>query len=234
MKCEPADDPGVDLFVFEQRVHRQGFQRVAGIDEAGRGPLAGPVVAAAVILPAEVHLPRVKDSKMLSATQREACHREIVSSAACIGIGCVDEAEIDRVNILKASFRAMLLAVKNLPVAPDFLLIDGPYRLPIMIPQQGIPGGDRLSLSIAAASIVAKVHRDRIMEEYHQIYPEYGFDRHKGYATREHLQCLREHGACPIHRRSFRGVVPAEQERVQSGGSSKEGKRGRTPGRQLP
>jgi len=200
------DNPEMDMLAFERRVHQQGFQRVAGIDEAGRGPLAGPVVAAAVVLPQGLNLPGVMDSKMLNAGQREICYRQIVSCAVDMGVGCVEVTEIDRINILKASFKAMLLAVKNLQAPPDFLLIDGPYTLPVFIPQRGIPKGDQLSLSIAAASIVAKVRRDRIMHEYHQLYPDYGFDRHKGYATKGHLQSLRKYGACPIHRMTFRGV----------------------------
>jgi ribonuclease HII len=219
----------MDMLAFEKRVHHQGFQRVAGIDEAGRGPLAGPVVAAAVIVPQGTDLPGVRDSKMLNAAQREVCYQQIVSSTEDIGVGCVEVAEIDRINILKASFKAMLLAVKNLQTPPDFLLIDGPYTLPVFIPQRGIPKGDQLSLSIAAASIVAKVQRDRIMHEYHQLYPEYGFDRHKGYATERHLQCLRKYGACPIHRMTFRGVNPTDHGSMQSGNPPKKGKARRTP-----
>jgi ribonuclease HII len=222
----PVENPAVDMLVFERRVHQQGFQRVAGIDEAGRGPLAGPVVAAAVILPPSLKLPGVRDSKMLSAAQRECCLEAILATALDIGIGCVDVAEIDRINILKASFRAMLLAIKNLQVLPDFLLVDGPYTLPVMIPQQGIVHGDQLSLSIAAASIVAKVHRDRLMQDYHRLYPIYGFDRHKGYATQEHIESLRKYGACPIHRMTFKGVTPMDQECIESGIPPNKGKTG--------
>jgi len=225
------DNPDVDMLAFERRVHHQGFQLVAGIDEAGRGPLAGPVVAAAVILPQDFDLPGVIDSKMLTAAQREICYRQIVACAVDMGVGCVEVAEIERINILKASFKAMLLAIKSLQSPSDFLLIDGPYTLPVFIPQRGIPKGDQLSRSIAAASIVAKVRRDHIMCEYHQLYPDYGFDRHKGYATEGHLQSLRKYGACPIHRLSFRGVVPSDQEYVQNGNPSTKGKKGRVPGR---
>lgn len=192
---------------FEREAYRRGFALVAGIDEVGRGPLAGPVVAAAVILPRDVELPGVKDSKHLRAAQREACREEILTHAVSVGIGCTEPAEIDRVNILQATFKAMMLAVEGLEVQPDFLLIDGPYTLPLHIPQKGIPRGDQRSLSIAAASIVAKVHRDQLMCEYHALYPAYGFARNKGYGTALHLEALRRHGPCPLHRLSFRRVV---------------------------
>jgi len=225
-----------DLLCYEKRAYRQGLCRVAGIDEAGRGPLAGPVVAAAVILPPGLELPGVKDSKMLSAAQREDLLDRILRSAIAVGIGCVSEAEIDRINILKASFLAMLMAVREITPPPDFLLIDGPYTLPVMIAQQGIPRGDQLSLSIAAASIVAKVHRDRIMSEYHRTYPEYGFDQHKGYATKAHLESLRKHGACPIHRASFRGVMleTVDEGLTEGGLTAKKRQAGRTPRRGIP
>ena len=180
---------------------------VSGIDEVGRGPLAGPVVAAAVILPHDVELPGVKDSKQLTVAQREACCEDILACAVSVGIGCVEPAEIDRVNILQATFKAMLQAVEKLTVQPDFLLIDGPYTLPFPIPQKGIPQGDQRSLTIAAASIVAKVHRDRLMCEYHALYPAYDFARNKGYGTARHLEALQCHGPCPLHRLSFRRVV---------------------------
>lgn len=192
--------------LFEKRARRQGFQCVAGIDEVGRGPLAGPVVAAAVVLPSDVDLPEVKDSKELTPAKREKCCKEILSCARDVSIGCVEAPDIDRLNILQAAFRAMVLAVQGLKISPDFLLIDGPYSLPLPISQKGIPKGDQLSLSIAAASIVAKVHRDRLMEDYHSRYPVYGFKSNKGYGTRAHLEALRRHGPCPLHRRSFRGV----------------------------
>ncbi len=208
MRTGSLDIPPVDMLSFEKQAHRQGFQRVAGIDEVGRGPLAGPVVAAAVILPPDIDLPDVKDSKQLSAARREALSVDIIACALGVGIGIVEAPEIDRINILQASFRAMLLAIRNLSISPDFLLIDGPYSLPVPFAQQGIPKGDQRSLSVAAASIVAKVHRDRIMCDLHRRYSVYGFDRHKGYGTAMHLEALRLHGPCPIHRRSFRGVCP--------------------------
>jgi ribonuclease HII len=191
----------------EETARRRGFLSIAGLDEAGRGPLAGPVVAAAVLLPPDMEMPGVRDSKQLSPDQRETLCGEIFSAARAVGIGSIEAPEIDRVNILQATFRAMILAVQSLSLPPDLLLIDGPYRLPLSIAQAGIPGGDRKSLSIAAASIVAKVHRDRIMRAYHDLYPAYRFDRHKGYGTALHLEAIQRFGPCPLHRRSFRGVL---------------------------
>jgi ribonuclease HII len=203
--------PSEGLRQYEEDARRQGFSLIAGVDEAGRGPLAGPVVAAAVVLPHGTALPGVRDSKQLSSGQRESLCREIFSVATAIGIGCVEAAEIDRVNILQATFQAMTLAVRCLSLPADFLLIDGPYRLPLPMGQTGIPGGDRRCLSIAAASIVAKVHRDRVMRACHLLYPAYGFDRHKGYGTPLHLQAIRHHGPCPLHRKTFKGVVQPPQ-----------------------
>lgn len=179
---------------------------ISGIDEVGRGPLAGPVVAAAVILPQWVCLPGLTDSKCLKPAQREVFDKKIRATAVALGIGVVDNTEIDRINILQATFRAMTLAIEQLSVQPDFLLIDGPYKLPVGIEQVGIPQGDSLSLSIAAASVIAKVYRDRLMCEYHELYPKYGFDSHKGYATARHCEAIRKFGPCPLHRRSFRCV----------------------------
>jgi len=191
---------------FEEKARSRGFRVIAGLDEAGRGPLAGPVVAAAVVLPDTRILRGVADSKTLTARQREKALALIRKRALGIGVGIVEAGEIDRLNILRASLKAMELAVRDLPVAPDFLLIDGLHSLPLPLEQQAMPKGDGRCLSIAAASIVAKVTRDRLMMAYHEQYPEYNFARHKGYGTREHLQALREHGCCPIHRQSFRTV----------------------------
>jgi ribonuclease HII len=208
MGSRPVDTSAVvDLSSFERSVHGRGFQLVAGVDEVGRGPLAGPVVAAAVILPRDACPVGVVDSKQLAHKKREARYREILSCAVAVGIGVVESAEIDRINILRATFRAMTLAIANLHTPPDFILIDGPYRLPLAIAQQGIPQGDQRSVSIAAASIVAKVHRDRLMADYHLQYPIYGFERNKGYGTSQHLEALRVHGPCPLHRLTFRRVV---------------------------
>ncbi len=221
MAAAPCDHPAVDAFLFEREAYRGGFQRVAGIDEAGRGPLAGPVVAAAVVLPPDPDLPGVKDSKLLTAGRREALYDEIHAGALDVGIGCVEASEIDRINILQATFQAMIMAIDALRVPPDFLLIDGPYKLPLPISQKGIPKGDRLSLTVGAASIVAKVYRDRLMRGYHERYPVYAFDRNKGYGSALHRAALCRYGPCPIHRLSFRGVIV---EREEEGGGDENGR----------
>ncbi len=200
----------VDMRFHERDARRKGFCRVCGIDEAGRGPLAGPVVAAAVILPKSVRLPGINDSKKLSPDQREAFFEKINARALAVGIGLVSNTEIDRINILQATFLAMRQAVEQLAVAPDFLLIDGPYKLPLLIDQKGIPHGDALSVSIAAASIIAKVHRDRLMCRLHEEFPLYGFDSHKGYGTARHYEALRNFGPCSVHRVTFKGVCGCE------------------------
>ena len=200
----------VDMRFHERDARRKGFCRVCGIDEAGRGPLAGPVVAAAVILPKSVRLPGINDSKKLSPDQREAFFEKINARALAVGIGLVSNTEIDRINILQATFLAMRQAVEQLAVAPDFLLIDGPYKLPLLIDQKGIPHGDALSVSIAAASIISKVHRDRLMCRLHEEFPLYGFDSHKGYGTARHYEALRNFGPCSVHRVTFKGVCGCE------------------------
>ncbi|ROR01618.1 ribonuclease HII [Desulfosoma caldarium] len=204
------ETPPVDGLAFDFKFRRRGFRLLAGVDEVGRGPLAGPVVAAAVILPEGMDLPGVVDSKRVPPARREELAKTIRQAAVSVGVGLVDAEEIDRTNILRASLKAMVRAIRSLDVTPDFVLIDGPYTLPLSIPQRSIIKGDALSLSIAAASIVAKVHRDQLMLTYHEQYPFYGFARHKGYPTREHLRALRRFGPCPIHRRSFHGVCCAE------------------------
>lgn len=191
---------------FEEKARRQGFKVIAGLDEAGRGPLAGPVVAAAVVLPKTRSMQGVADSKTLKAEQREKALSLIRKRALGIGVGIVEAEEIDRLNILQASLKAMELALRDLSLSPDCLLIDGLHTLKLPLTQQAIPKGDGRCLSIAAASIVAKVTRDRLMVDYHARYPQYNFARHKGYGTREHLQAIREHGCCPIHRQSFRTI----------------------------
>jgi ribonuclease HII len=191
---------------FETRYTQEGYYRIAGVDEAGRGPLAGPVVAAAIILPPEGVGEPLFDSKKLSAKKRERLYEVLCSKALAIGIGIVSSEEIDSLNILQATLKAMTQAVEHLSIPPDLLLIDGPHGLPLSIPQKAIPKGDQLSNSIAAASIVAKVTRDRLMLQFHQKYPQYNFARHKGYGTLEHRRAIERFGICDIHRKTFRGV----------------------------
>jgi ribonuclease HII len=193
---------------FERDAQTAGYRYIVGIDEAGRGPLAGPVVAAAVILcPGDIPV-GLQDSKCLTAHQREAVLPDIHHRALAYGIGIVTPDQIDRHNILWATKQAMMQAIRQLTLEPELLLIDGSQSLPMAVSQQTIVGGDACCASIAAASIVAKVTRDRLMSDYAQHYPLYGFERHKGYPTREHYACLQRYGPCAIHRRSFRGVLP--------------------------
>ena len=196
----------MDMWFFEKKATEKGYKEIAGIDEAGRGPLAGPVVSAAVILPQTFSVAGVIDSKKLSVQKRLRLYQEIYAGAVAIGIGIVDPVEIDRINILQASLLAMSMATNNLRPQPECLLIDGPFRIPSHLPQRLIVRGDTLSISVAAASIVAKVTRDRLMERYHEYYPQFGFSRHKGYPTRAHREAIHRFGCCPIHRRTFRGV----------------------------
>ncbi|MGD9300449.1 MAG: ribonuclease HII [Desulfobacterales bacterium] len=195
-----------DLWYFEKKATQQGCKDIAGIDEAGRGPLAGPVVSAAVILPTSFQNPGITDSKKLTAPKRERLFNKIYDLAVAIGIGIVDAVEIDRINILQASLLSMAMAVENLNPQPDHLLIDGNFPIPSQLSQQPIPKGDALSISIAAASIIAKVSRDRLMQSYHHYYPQFDFPKHKGYPTKAHRQAIRKFGFSPIHRRSFKGV----------------------------
>jgi len=188
---------------FEERARQRGFRLIAGIDEAGRGPLAGPVVAAAVVLPDRYSHPEINDSKKLTSRSRELLFEVIRTDALAVGIGVVDSRVIDELNILRATLLAMREAVADLQVVPDCLLVDGNQSVPLEIPQETIVKGDARSVSIAAASIVAKVSRDRIMEIYHRQFPYYNFFKNKGYGTAEHRQAIREHGFCKIHRRSF-------------------------------
>lgn len=195
-----------DRWVFEKEAKARGFKSIAGIDEAGRGPLAGPVVSAAVILPDNFAVPGITDSKKLTHKKRRQLYVEIYAHATAVAIGIVDSPEIDRINILQAALQSMSLSVKSLFPQPDFLLIDGTFRIPSPLPQNPIVRGDNLSISIAAASIVAKVTRDSLMDIYHQKYPQFGFGKHKGYPTRDHRAAIRKFGCCPIHRKSFKGV----------------------------
>ncbi|MBW1739694.1 MAG: ribonuclease HII [Deltaproteobacteria bacterium] len=196
----------IDRELFEKKARQHGYSKIAGIDEAGRGPLAGPVVAAAAILPQEFDLPYLDDSKRLSPKRREELFSAIYKQAISIGIGIVDPVEIDRINILQASLLSMRMAVDNLRPAPDYLLVDGTFTIRSPVPQQAIKHGDRRCLSIAAASIIAKVTRDRLMGLYDEEFPEFGFGKNKGYGTEEHRAAIRTFGYCWIHRKTFRGV----------------------------
>ena len=192
--------------LHEREALARGNSVIAGIDEAGRGPLAGPVVAAAVVFsPSLLELP-IRDSKRLSPGQREHLFEEIYRRAVSIGIGVVDRERIDSINILRASLVAMEMAVSMLNPTPDILLIDGNIGIDTHIQQMPIIKGDTCSITIAAASIIAKVSRDRIMDAYHRVLPEYGFNRHKGYPTREHIEAIRRFGPSGLHRRTFKGV----------------------------
>jgi ribonuclease HII len=195
------------LFALRERLRAGGARQVAGVDEVGIGPLAGPVVAAAVVLPEAVALPGLDDSKRLSAAVRERLDRAIRAQAVAIGVGEVWNEEIDRINVYRAGLLAMRRAVEALPAPPDHLLVDARTVPGVAMPQTALIGGDARDGSIAAASIVAKVYRDAIMRRLDARYPAYGFRRHMGYATREHLDALRRVGACPIHRRSFEPVA---------------------------
>ncbi|MDI6827354.1 MAG: ribonuclease HII, partial [Armatimonadota bacterium] len=174
----------------------------AGVDESGRGPLAGPVVAAAVVLPFECDISGIYDSKQLSPADREVAYERILNLALAVEVGIVDPEEIDRLNILNATYQAMRIAISKLTIVPDIFLVDG-----YPIPQIGIVEGDCKSASIAAASIIAKVTRDRLMLDYDKLYPQYGFAKHKGYPTEEHLQNLAIYGPCEIHRKTFGPVA---------------------------
>lgn len=199
------------MLVVESEARRQGLNLIAGVDEAGRGPLAGPVVAAAVILSEELFFPGLNDSKLVSPGRRETLYEQITSQALAWSVGFGTVPEIDALNILQATRLAMRRAVTSLTVSPDLCLLDALHLDGLECPQQVLIGGDRLSQSIAAASIIAKVTRDRLMLEMDKVYPGYGFARHKGYATPEHYRTLAEKGCCPLHRKSFRPVADAKK-----------------------
>ncbi len=182
---------------------------VCGVDEAGRGPLAGPVVAAAVILPDDFDPSGIADSKKLTESQRESCYERIIKECGCFGVGSSSSRVIDEVNILQATFRAMRQAISRLNTKPQVVLVDGNQEIPrLMIQQKAIVGGDATILPIACASIIAKVTRDRLMNKYHLQYPDYGFDRHKGYPTEQHRLRIAQFGPSKIHRKSFRLLDP--------------------------
>ena len=197
---------------FENRLKREGFSLIAGVDEAGRGPLAGPVVAAACILPPKVFFEHLNDSKKLTPEMREELYAKITMHPDVhFGVGVIDEETIDRVNILQATFLAMGKAVHELKIIPDYLLVDGNRAPKFERPALTIVKGDGHSVSIAAASVIAKVTRDRMMVEFDKKWPEYGFKRHKGYGTEEHFEAIEKFGPCPIHRKSFTRIKDWDQ-----------------------
>ena len=204
---EEAERARIDaLYTYEYAARDEGAKTVAGVDEAGRGPLAGPVVVAAVILPFGLFLPGLNDSKKVSPKKREQLYDEIMEKAGAVRVAIVDAATIDRVNIYQATMNGMYEAILSLDPKPDKVLIDAMELAKLPMPSLSIIKGDAKSASIAAASIIAKVTRDRMMMDYDAEYPQYGFAQHKGYGTAQHIAALREYGPCPIHRRSFEPV----------------------------
>jgi ribonuclease HII len=199
-------DPEPDTYSLERSLRQKGYQLIAGLDEVGRGPLAGPVVAACVILQENCDNSSFVDSKTINAKNRSRLYKELKQNGAQISVGVVSEADIDRLNILQASLLAMKKAILTMPVQPDFLLVDGNQPVPISIPQQSLVKGESKSASIAAASIVAKVVRDEMMDQYHLQYPEYNFQKNRGYPTLEHRNAIKIYGPCAIHRQSFKCV----------------------------
>lgn len=208
----PDSSKPTDTFFFERSLYRQGYARVAGVDEAGRGPLAGPVVAACVILPRnDCEYSSYKDSKLLTPNRRAVLFDILRNNGSLIGVGLSDPREIEEINILQASLLAMKRAMAacvagNNGSPPDYLLVDGGFQVPAPVSQLTLVKGESKSASIAAASIIAKVTRDRLMADGHRQYPQYGFLHHQGYSTKEHRQAIGRYGPCPLHRRTFRGV----------------------------
>ncbi|MCK5165204.1 MAG: ribonuclease HII [Desulfobacula sp.] len=194
------------MWQFEHEAKARGYKIIAGVDEAGRGPLAGPVVSAAVILPHNFSCEGIDDSKKLTEKKRAALFPLIKEQAICVATGISSHDEIDQINILQASLLSMKRAVKNLLNPPDFLLIDGKFTIDMNIDQAALIKGDSKSISIAAASIIAKVTRDAMMKQLDKTYPQYNFIQHKGYPTKAHKKAILEHGPCPVHRRTFKGV----------------------------
>lgn len=189
---------------IEEEIYNTGVETICGIDEAGRGPLAGPVVVAAVIMPRDSFIEGVNDSKKVSEKKRELLYDLITKESIAWGVGIIDQKEIDRINILNATKEGLTTAIKNLEVKPDRIIVDALKGIDTLgIPYTSIIKGDAKCYSIAAASIIAKVTRDRIMRQWDEIYPQYGFEKHKGYGTAMHMQAIREYGLCPLHRRSF-------------------------------
>ncbi len=193
------------LLSQELKLNKEGYKLIAGVDEAGRGPLAGRVVASVLFLKINYFMCYINDSKKLTHKKREKAYEEIMKKA-CVGVGIVDEKTIDDINIYKATVKAMQIAISNLHIPPDYVIVDGKMKIPAKCPVKAIVKGDSKSLSIAAASIIAKVTRDRMMFDYHAQYPQYDFKQHKGYPTVAHKKALRVHGPSPIHRRSYQPV----------------------------
>jgi ribonuclease HII len=200
----------MDFYQHDDSLRKKGFLLIAGIDEAGRGPLAGPVVAAAVILQEGIRIDGLRDSKKVPEKERESLFHEIRKLSSDIGIGIVGHDDIDLLNILRATKLAMQHAVSKLSTPPDLLIIDAVSLPSVSIKQLSPFKGESVSASVAAASIIAKYTRDRIMLDYHEQYPQYNFNKHKGYSTKEHLEMIRIHGPCPIHRKSFCRVMSLE------------------------
>lgn len=194
----------IELKRIENEIYNTGVKTICGIDEAGRGPLAGPVVVAAVIMPKDSFIEGVNDSKKVSEKRRETLYEQITNEAIAWGVGIIDQKEIDEINILNATKKGLTTAIKELAVKPDRIIVDALDKIDTLgIPYTPIIKGDAKCYSIAAASIIAKVTRDRIMRHWDEIYPMYGFEKHKGYGTAMHMQAIREYGLCPLHRRSF-------------------------------
>ena len=193
----------MDKLFYERGLLEKGYKYVCGVDEVGRGPLAGPVVCASVIMPTDVLLEGVDDSKKLTAKRREKLSEEILKNAIAYRICLIEPQIIDEINILQATRLCMKNAVESMPVKPDFVLVDGNMTLDISIPQQWLVKGDSLSYSIGAASIIAKVYRDALMKDYAKLYPEYGFENNAGYGSAKHIEAIKKYGLTPIHRKSF-------------------------------
>lgn len=205
MKQEQLVEP--DLFAYERQLRAKGYSLIAGVDEAGRGPLAGPVVAAACIIPEDFFIEGVNDSKQLTPAKRARLFDQLISSTEIqYGIGVIEAEEIDQINILQATFKAMQKALEKISLIPDYVLVDGSLLPKWRYPSQAIVSGDRLSYSIAAASIIAKETRDELMNAYESHYPGYGLGKHKGYGTKAHLEAIQRLGPCPIHRKSFEPI----------------------------
>lgn len=211
-----------EMMRVERELYQTGVRFIAGVDEVGRGPLAGPVVAAAVILPWDFNVLGVDDSKKLSEKKRESLYDLILENAVAYGIGIADNYVIDEINILEATKLAMRKALDGLSVKPDYILIDALTLKDVSIPQKGIIKGDSISVSIAAASIVAKVTRDRLMKEYHERFPQYAFDQNKGYGTKAHYEGINCYGTCLLHRRSFLKSYFVIEEKEEAADNSKE------------